>query len=617
MLRIALTILLLTLVRVVPAQDYRWQQRAEYTMDVRLDVNTHKLSGVQKLVYYNNSKDTLKKVFYHLYYNAFQPGSMMDVRSLNIEDPDKRVTDRISKLTEDETGYQRITQLTQDGKETSTRIDGTILEVTLPKPIPPNSKTTFDMKFEAQVPVQIRRTGRNSKEGIAYSMTQWYPKMAEYDHQGWHAYQYVAREFHSVWGDFDVKITLDPTYIVAGTGELQNAAKIGYGYEKPGTEVKRPEGDLTWHFVARNVHDFAWAADPDYVHETITVPDGPVLRFFYQKGEKTSHWSQLPQIGANVFKFFNENFGKYPYSTYSVIQGGDGGMEYPMCTLILGEGGLSGTAETMIHEIAHSWFQAVLASNEALYAWMDEGFASFAQAEVIGHLFDVDDPFASTYKNYTTWALSGNEEPASQHSDFFSRNKAYSTASYIKGSLLLNQLRYIMGEKTFWKAMKRYYEAWKFRHPEPNDFVRVMEKTSGLQLKWFLNLWINTTKQIDYSFQRIIESNGATFVTLERAGELPMPIDLLVTYKDGSSELFYIPLNEMLGSKPAEDPKVMRTELDPWPWTYPTYILKVNRPAGDIVTMEIDPTARMADVNTKNNKIDISRGLKAFESRQQ
>ena len=214
------------------AQDYRWQQRAEYIMDVRLDVKTHKVTGSQKLTYYNNSKDTLTKVYYHLFFNAFQPGSMMDVRSRNISDPDQRVKDRISKLKDDEIGYQHILALKQDGKDTRYKVDGTILEVTLSKAILPGAKTVFDMKFESQVPVQIRRSGRNNREGIAYSMTQWYPKMAEYDFRGWHAYQYVAREFHGVWGDFDVKITIDPSFVIGGTGKLVNADKIGYGYEK-------------------------------------------------------------------------------------------------------------------------------------------------------------------------------------------------------------------------------------------------------------------------------------------------------------------------------------------------------------------------------------------------
>ncbi|MBK5278437.1 MAG: M1 family peptidase, partial [Bacteroidia bacterium] len=157
-------------------QDYRWQQRVEYTMNVRLDVKTHNVTGDQKLVYYNNSQDTLTKVYYHLYFNAFQPGSMMDVRSRNLPDPDRRVMDRISKLKDNEIGYQHVHSLKQDGKEVTFHIEGTVMEVTLAKAILPKSKTVFEMKFESQVPLQIRRSGRNNREGISYSMTQWYPK---------------------------------------------------------------------------------------------------------------------------------------------------------------------------------------------------------------------------------------------------------------------------------------------------------------------------------------------------------------------------------------------------------------------------------------------------------
>src|SRR5690606_11828656 len=152
-------------------------------------------------------------------------------------------------------------------------------------------------------------------------MTQWFPKIAEYDHQGWHAYQYVAREFHSVWGDYDVKITLDPSFVVAGTGRLQNPEKVGYGYEKSGTKVTRPNGDLTWHFKAKDVIDFAWAADPDYVHDVMQVPNGPELHFFYQPNVQ-SNWKQMEPYAVKFFEFMNRTFGKYPYDTYSIIQGG-------------------------------------------------------------------------------------------------------------------------------------------------------------------------------------------------------------------------------------------------------------------------------------------------------
>src|SRR5882762_9127435 len=270
------------------AQSTYWQQRVEYTMNVNMNVSNHQFDGDQKLVYFNNSPDTLSRVYYHLYFNAFQPGSMMDVRSRNLSDPDRRVGDRISKLKDNEIGYQHVTSLKQDGKDLTYKVNGTILEVILAKPILPKGKSTFEMKFNGQVPIQVRRSGRDSREGISYSMTQWYPKMAEYDFQGWHAYQYVAREFHGIWGDFDVKITIDPSFVIGGTGKLQNPELIGHGYTKEGIIVKKPEGDLTWHFNAKNVIDFAWAADPEYAHDRIQVPNGPELHFFYQNNEKTA-----------------------------------------------------------------------------------------------------------------------------------------------------------------------------------------------------------------------------------------------------------------------------------------------------------------------------------------
>jgi hypothetical protein len=595
-------------------QDYRWQQRVEYTMNVRLDVSTHKVTGDQKLVYYNNSQDTLLKVYYHLYFNAFQPGSMMDVRSRNLPDPDRRVMDRISKLKENEIGYQHVFSLKQDGKDVAFHIQGTVMEVTLAKPLLPKTKSVFEMKFESQVPVQIRRSGRNNREGIAYSMTQWYPKMAEYDFQGWHAYQYVAREFHSPWGDFDVNITIDPTFLIGGTGKLQNPEKIGFGYERAGVNVKKPEGELTWHFTAKDVIDFAWTADPDYTHDKAQVPNGPELHFFYQKNEKTAdNWKRMEEAAVKTFQFLNEHFGKYPFDTYSIMQGGDGGMEYPMCTLIMGEGSYGSVAGTMAHEVAHSWYQMTLASNESLYAWMDEGFSDFASSEAGELVFDNLNPHAGSYAGYFGLVASGSQEPASQHSDHFSTNRAYSTAAYSMGAVFLHQLKYLIGAENFYKGMKRYYNTWKMRHPEPNDFVRVMEKTSGMQLHWYLRYWINTTKRIDYGIGTIAEQNGATFITLDRIGEFPMPIDLVVTYTDGSKEMYYMPMNELGGNKPVEDPSVPRIDLPTWPWVYPNYTLKINRKTEEIASLEIDPTQRMADINRKNNKVMVAERLNAFK----
>ncbi len=590
----------------VDAQRDYWQQKVEYVMNINLDVTSHKVLGTQLLTYHNNSPDTLTKVYYHLYFNAFQPGSMMDVRSRSLPDPDRRVADRISKLKDGEIGYQLIQALKQDGKDVTYKVTGTILEVTLAKPILPKGKAVFDMKFESQVPTQIRRSGRNNREGISYSMTQWYPKIAEYDFQGWHAYQYVAREFHSPWGDFDVKITIDPKFLIGGTGVLQNPEQIGHGY----SQSAKPDlsRNFTWHFVAKNVIDFAWAADPDYTHDKAKVPNGPELHFFYQKNEKTAEtWKKMQEYAVKVFQYLNDNFGKYPFDTYSIIQGGDGGMEYPMCTLILGEGSLAGVSGTMAHEVAHSWYQMALASNEALHAWMDEGFTDFASSEAMASILnETGSPHQGSYSSYFSLVNSGLQEPANQHSDHFNTHRAYSTMAYSMGAVFLEQLKYLIGEDNFYKGMKRYYNVWKMKHPEPNDFIRIMEKTSGLQLHWYLRYWINTTKRIDYGIGRIAETEGNTLVELNRIGEFPMPIDLTVTFKDGSKQLFYISMNELMGNKPTQKASEGRIDLESWPWVNPSYSLIINKKDSVIESIEIDPSQRMADVNRKNNKVILT-----------
>jgi hypothetical protein len=283
--------------------------------------------------------------------------------------------------------------------------------------------------------------------------------------------------------------------------------------------------------------------------------------------------------------------------------------------MILGEGSFGGLVGVMAHEAAHSWYQGVLASNESLYPWLDEGFTDFASQESETFMFNVDpkETHAGSYASYFSLIKRGLQEPISQHSDHYNTNAAYGTAAYSMGTVFLHQLKYIIGEDNFYRGMRQYYNTWKFKHPEPIDFVRVMEKVSGLQLKWYSSYFINSTKRVDYGIKNIVEVDGASLVTLERIGEFPMPIDLLVTYKNGSKELLYMPLNEMLGNKPVEDKSITRIDLDAWPWVNPTYTAKLSHKVSEISSIEIDPSMRMADIERKNNKIDFLIGPKPYE----
>ncbi|MCB0372167.1 MAG: M1 family metallopeptidase [Muricauda sp.] len=598
----------------VCAQDScDWQQHVDYTMDVDMDVKTYQYTGTQKLVYTNNSPDQLGRVFYHLYFNAFQPGSEMDVRLQNIKDPDKRMMDgdqsRIASLSESEMGYLHALTLTQDGQPVTFKEEGTILVVDLAKPIPSGGKTTLEMTFKGQVPLQIRRSGRNSRENVALSMSQWYPKLSEYDFEGWHPNPYIAREFHGVWGNFDVKITLDKEYTVGGTGYLQNPDEIGHGYETPGTKVKTKGKTLTWHFVAPQVHDFMWAADPEYIHDTLEMEDGPTLHFLYKNNpEFIENWKKFQPKTAEAMAFFSKNIGKYPYKQYSVVQGGDGGMEYAMSTLVTGGREYGSLVGVMVHEMAHSWFQHVLATNESEHAWMDEGFTSFISSLCMNEIMEQNkqNPFEGSYRGYYALVNSGLEMPQTTHSDRYTTNFAYGIAAYSKGSIFLSQLGYIIGQDKLMETIHKYFEDFKFKHPTPNDIKRTAEKVSGMELNWYLTDWTMTTNTIDYGIKSVDADGDKTKVSLERIGEMPMPLDILVVGEDGTQETYYIPLRMMFGEKENPYPSLKRTVLDNWAWAYPNYEFVIDMPKEKIQAIMIDPSQLMADVDGENNVYQVN-----------
>lgn len=599
-----------------------WQQQVDYKMDVKMDVKNYQYKGKQELVYTNNSPDTLRKVYYHLFNNAFQPGSEMDARLQSIKDPDARMVrkikvdgkeikeSRIKNLKPNEIGYLKISNFKQDGVDAISKTVGTILEVTLNKPILPGKKTVLTLDFDGQVPVQIRRSGRNNVEGIELSMAQWYPKMAEFDFEGWHADPYIAREFHGVWGNFDVNITIDKNYILGGSGYLQNKNEIGYGYQDAGVVVTIPKKtkELTWHFYAPKVHDFTWAADKNYIHDVVKGPNNVDLHFLYKNNpEIIDNWKQLEPLMVNVMDFYNKKIGNYPYKQYSFIQGGDGGMEYAMCTLMLGNGTLEGILGTATHELGHSWFQHILASNESKHPWMDEGFTTYIEDLALNELAEKKEknPFKGNYKAYYKLIESGKEQAQSTHGDRYDENKPYSISSYVKGSIFLSQLGYLIGEENLAKTIKRYYHDFKFKHPTPNDFKRTAERVSGANLDWYLVDWTETTNTIDYGITAVKENADKTTVTLERIGRMPMPIDLTVDYTDGSTESFYIPLRMMSFEKENPNPEIKRTILNDWTWAYPTYEFNISKKKSEIKKITIDPSGLMADVKQGNNVYEV------------
>ena len=582
------------------SQNY-WQQAVDYKMVVDIDVKTFKYFGEQELLYTNNSPDSLKKVFYHLYFNAFQPGSEMSERIKTGKDKNKRFLIDIDSLKPNEVGYLKVSNLKQDGNVLKHELSETILEVLLSKPLMPGETTKLTLNFEGQVPKLVRRAGRNSSEGVALSMAQWYPKLAEYDYEGWNAEPYLGREFHGVWGDFDVTLTLDKKYVVAASGYLQNPDEVGHGYsDKKG---KSKKGKLRWHFVAPRVHDFTWSADPEYIHDTHMGPNNVLLHFFYKDNPKyNENWKNLQPKTAELMRFFNQTIGEYPYRQYTVAQGGDGGMEYAMLTLITGNRGFESLVGVTAHELAHSWFQHVLATNEMKYEWMDEGFTTYISTLAKDRILDQNNffPLQRSYDSYFYLVRSGKEQPQQTNANRYDYNLAYEISAYSKGSVFLSQLGYIIGEDRLSKTLKEYYRMHQFKHPVPNDFRRIAERVSGIQLKWYLTDWTQTTNTIDYGIKSIKADGARTLINIERIGSMPMPLEVLVNFKDGSSEIHYIPISLMRGEK--ENPYSLKwTVHEDWPWARLEYEFAINRPKSDIIDIYIDPSYYMADINRENN----------------
>ena len=590
-----------------------YQQFAKYAMDIDVDAANFTYNGKQTITYTNNSPDELKVVYFHLYWNAFKPGSMMDQRTQNLgKNGDSRLqkggVSTLASIPKSEEGAQNIHWIRQNGKNLKFEIQETIMKVTLDTPVKPNSTSTFTMEWDAVIPMQIRRAGRNNREGIDMTMTQWYPKLAEYDYDGWATFDYIGREFHAPFADFDINIKIDRDYVIGAGGTLLNPNEVK-GYS-PNASVKAgPDNKVTWRWNAKNMLDFAWAADRDYTVETFTVLDGPKIFYVYQKSDKTKFWEESKPYVEKFFQLMNSSLGRYTYPSYSFVQGGDGGMEYGMVTMMLGEARtLEDLVGLMVHEGGHSWNQQIMAYNESVRPWMDEGFTSYYDSRIMHQLFPPEkpepNPFLGSLNNYRNFVKRGIEEPAVWLGDHHENGTAYSFATYVKGELFLVQLGYIMGEDTLNSVMKEFYNQWKLKHPTDRDFMHVAQKVSGMDLKWFQHYWINTTKTIDYAVKEVKHDGNTTTVTLENKGGIPMPVDFSVLTKDNKVVNYQIPLN-MTHTWKSKDIYGSFTTLNYWPWPQKEYTFTIPYSKAQISALGIDFSQRLADVNPADNFIEI------------
>jgi hypothetical protein len=598
----------------IQAQSY-WQQKVEYKIDVFLDVDSNVLSGKESVRYFNNSPDTLMEIYLHLYWNAFKPGSYMNLKSISVNRENGK---RISNLKADEQGNVVITNIQVDGSKVISDEHDTILKLKLNKPLLPNNSIKIDLDFKSQVPKLVRRAGRDNQQSIRYSIAQWYPKICEYDNEGWHNDEYAGREFFGIWGNFDVKITLDANYILGSTGIIQNPKEVKCGYDlfpfdtswcKNENESYTKGSFKTWHFKADSVHDFAWAADNRYIHDIFFWKDVVIHSLYIP--EYKSRWEQVKYYANHMLDFYSDTYGKYPYKQFTIAQAGDGGMEYP--NIIFNAGYSPGL---VAHEGGHQWFYGILGNNETREAWLDEGFITYATQKTLvekygahyinpAGLENILQPPGDEhgdYRNYWTLYKLGMEEPVLTHSDQFKEDMAYNFGTYQKGGMILPMLEYIIGKEAFDRTMRTYFEKWKFKHPKSLDFQRIAEKESGIKLNWFFDEWLRTTKTCDYSISGfsgewiIIDGINKYRLncTLDNKSDIIMPIDLMLTFKSGKNLKMIIPVD--WHSKNEKDAITLKR----WDWVDKSYSFVYDFEE-EVISGEIDPSLRLKDLNRLNN----------------
>ena len=578
-----LIIAAIALTSTIYSQKNTWQQKADYSITASLDDQKGLVKGEETIEYSNQSNDSLSEIYLHLYWNAFKKGS----HAFTVFGNDQ------SEMDASDFGSITLSEIKINGQTYTAEVFESIGKIKLKSPLAPLAKARISITFIAQIPACLNRAGKNNTAGTDFTLTQWYPKICRYDAQGWHTDPYLGRECAGTFGNFNVTINCNKRFVIAGTGLLSNKSYTANGWVDK--QKESANGDVAqWIFTAENVHDFAWAADAEWIHKSIRI-DLIDFHFFYHK-EYEEQWTTLTDKWKEAYAICKEEFGTYPYPQFSFIQAGEGYMEYPMCTML--EASRMDFFNTACHEFMHNYFYGIYGSDENLHHWMDEGVTCYAESRISS---------GGEKKSHTDEAISSYEfmramypeEPIATAANHFDCDYAYYNAAYFKGQLFPELIRYIIGDNKMKQGFHRYYTNWKFKHPEPNDFVKTFEDVSQMELTWFQNYWLNTTKTIDFGIDSIRKSKNGLLFNITNAG-VPMPIEFMVELKDGSKKYYYIPID--LTNNVKTDFYRPTETLAKWSFVEKTYsILLPGVSLGNVAKISLDPDGFLPDIAKENN----------------
>jgi hypothetical protein len=581
----------------VPGPRY-WQQDVAYRIEAELDPAAARVTGSQTITYRNNSPDTLEHLVLHLYQNAFRQGAQR-VRQVPI-------TGGLT-LERVEAGGTRARAVSGAAPAgASYTVDGTLMTLRLPRPLAPGARTTLELDWHFTVPPPgAPRTGHDANE--AFVVAQWYPQVAVYDDvRGWDARPYWTNgEFYLEYGDFDVALTVPEGWVVGATGRLVNPEEVlteqtraRLARAERTDEIVRvitaddlaartattqePGGSLTWRFRAEDVRDFAFASSNRYVWDAGRMTDvapaagGVVMAHALYRPEE-ENWRRAVDYMRHATRYAAALVHPYIYPHITAAEGPIGGMEYPMLVFITGGRSPESLYGVLAHEVAHEWLPMMVGTNESRHAWMDEGAASWIEDRAFADYFPDTRPALATQEAYLRIADSDDEKPAMTEADLFGLGQArapYGIATYSKPASLLRALSGLLGAEVVDSAMQTFAARWLLKHPTPWDFFNTFEDVAGEDLDWFWTPWYFGTAWLD---QAIVDvgfaiENTSVRVVVEDQGTAPMPVPLVVTYADGSTERHTLPVERWLEGAtrqvltfPASGP-VERIEIDPERW---------------------------------------------------
>lgn len=610
-----------------PYEGY-WQQDVHYSIKANLNDQTNIIDGSLQLSYTNNSPDVLPFVYFHLYSQAQTKGSYLaDLYKNN------NIKLNFGKYQEQGLGTV-VTAISSNGISLKTEQDNTILKVFLKDPIQPGQTVSFNIDFKTYFndgTIRNRMKIFNAWGFKHFDVVHWYPRISVYDRKfGWDTEQHMDHEFYGDFGTYDVEFSIPNNYVVDATGLLQNQDQVMPADLRTKLDIKnfkdKPWGEKpsvvipvdgtvkTWIYHAENVHDFALTADPTY--RIGEAEWNGVKCISLAQEPHASHWQNAAAYAAKVIQVNSRDFGMYGYPKMLVADAQDG-MEYPMLTL---DGGFDPDYRDLLaHEIGHNWFFGMVGSNETYRAALDEGFTQFLtnwtyeridgkvrvkylpKSKYVQRFTETDFVRNSeVYNGYMGDAAKDVETFMCVHSDMYNgaiRHGGGYRQVYMKTATMLYNLQYVLGDSLFLASMSHYFNQWKFAHPYIEDFRNSIIQYSHVDLNWFFDEWMETSKTIDYSIKRVKKGKnpGEYEITFKRKG-MQMPIDFTVVSKKDSLYNYHIPNNWFVK-------KTTATVLPRWiGWdkVKPTYTATVKIPGG-IANVVIDSSTRMADVNMLNN----------------